>query len=186
MFFVRYLIVLLALGIFTTPASAQLELNPYFGLATGDQAVTLPSANDAPVSYAGDRFLLGVDVLVGAGQLAPLAGLVYRPNSYENEAGDVFNYGHISLPLGLAYRMLAADFDVNLVLHAAIVPGLAFGDDAVAGSAIDHGLDWRGRGGVTLYLGTLTLGGQYRYAFGQDRLPQGRSGTFVLTLGGRF
>ncbi len=125
-------------------------------------------------------------MLVGAGQLAPLAGLVYRPNSYESGAGEVFNYGQISLPLGLAYRILTADLDINLVLHAAVVPGFAFGDDTVAGNTIDHGLDWRGRGGVTLYLGTLTLGGQYLHGFAEDGLPGGRSGTFVLTLGGRF
>ncbi len=179
-------ILLVVLVGFTAPALAQLQVNPYVGLATGNQSVALATPTDGLENYAGDRLLVGVDVLAGAGQWAPLAGLVYRPTTYESDAGEVFNYGHIYLPLGIAYRLLAADFDINVLLHGALAPGISFGDGMASGTCIDHGLNWLGRGGVTLYLGTVTLGGQFVHSFGEDGLIGSRGGTFVLTLGGRF
>ncbi|MBB4079304.1 hypothetical protein GGR28_001924 [Lewinella aquimaris] len=179
----RYLTSLAFWLIFTAPAFAQIEVNPYIGLATGSQEVQLPGPTDIFETYTGDHLLAGVDLLFGAGQLAPLAGIAYRPNTYENQAGRAYSDHRLSLPLGAAYRILAADFDLNLVFHAAVVPGMFWGDDP-AGD--DRGVDWAARGGLTLYLGTVTVGGQYYWNLGEDPLEITRTNAFILTMGGRF
>ena len=184
----QFLLTCLVAALALATCSAQVELNPYVGLITGDRRVELIQPTDDVFVYEGNRLQLGVDALFGAGQLAPLAGLSYRMSSYESEqAAASFDYGRLRLPLGLAYRVLAADFDINLVFSAAIAPGLALGDDRTETVLlVDNRVDWRGRGAATFYLGTVTLGLQYgRTLFGSaDAL--GPTGDFVVTLGARF
>ncbi|MCP9236430.1 hypothetical protein [Lewinella sp. JB7] len=172
--------------LFAAPASAQIEFSPYIGLATGDQSVELVRPTDNFDRYAGDRLLAGFDLLFGAGQLVPVAGLAYRPTTYEESGGEDFRYDRLTLPLGFAYRLLAADFDINVVLHAAALPGISWGDDSASGQTLDHGLHWGARGGLTLYLGTVTLGGQYLIDVGRSGPVGGAGTTFVVTAGGRF
>ena len=166
---------------------AQIEFNPYVGLITGDRTVDVVQPNDEVFSYKGDRLQLGIDALFGAGQLAPLVGLSYRTNSYDSEQAASINYARLRLPLGLAYRVLAADFDINLVLSAAIAPGLALGDERTETVVLrENSIDWLGRGGATLYLGSITLGLQYGVVLSANDHPLGRDNDFALTLGARF
>ena len=182
-FLLTYLVAALALA----TCSAQVELNPYVGLITGDRRVELLQPTDGVFVYEGNRLQVGVDALFGAGQLAPLAGLSYRMSSYESEQAASFDYGRLRLPLGLAYRVLAADFDINLVLSAAVAPGLALGDERTETVLlVENKVDWRGRGTATFYLGAVTLGLQYGQTLFGSADALGQTNDFVVTLGARF
>ena len=182
----RYLVFLFVWVVYTAPASAQLEFNPYLGLATGKESIQLTAPNDAVNTYHADRFMLGLDVLIGARKLAPLVGIQYHPSTYESGTAAGFRYDRITLPVGLAYRVLEADFDINIVFHAAVAPGLTWGDGEAAGMEIDQGFNWSARGGATLYLGTVTLGAQFVRHLPADGYRRLRAGTFMVTLGARF
>ena len=167
--------------------SAQVELNPYVGLITGDRTVDLVQPTDGVFTYEGNRWQLGVDALFGAGQWAPLAGLSYRMSGYESGQAASFDYGRLRLPLGVAYRVLAADFDINLVLSAAVAPGLALGDDRTETVIlVDNKVDWRGRSAATFYLGTVTLGLQYGQTLFGSADALGQTNDFIVALGARF
>ena len=171
----------------TAFVSAQVELNPYVGLITGDRSVDLVQPTDDVFTYTGDRWHLGVDALFGAGQLAPLVGLSYRMSSYESEQAASFDSGRLRLPVGVAYRLLAADFDINLVLSAAVAPGLALGDERTETVILfDNDIDWRGRAAATFYLGSITLGLQYGQTLSAPTHTFGPDNDFTLTLGTRF
>lgn len=166
--------------------SAQVEWHPYAGLVTGDRAVTLTEPDDALTTYTGDRLLVGADLLFGGRSLAPLVGVAYQPNTYVTRDGDrSFAYHHLQLPLGVAYRLLPADLDLNLLLTAAIAPGLRLGDkDTETVLLDDKAIAWMGRGGIVLCIYSATLGVQYRHQLNTG-LPQ-RSGAWALTAGLRF
>ncbi len=182
-FLLTYLFIVFA----TATGSAQVELNPYVGLITGDRTIDLVQPTDDIFTYEGDRWQLGIDALFGAGQLAPLVGLSYRMSSYESKQAASFDYGRLRLPLGLAYRVLAADFDINLVLSVAIAPGLALGDDRTETVILfENNIDWRGRAAATFYLGSVTLGLQYGQNVSSPENSFGPNGDFTLTLGARF
>lgn len=168
------------------PAAAQIELNPYLGFSPGDDRLSLPATADNPAeSFEGHRYFLGADALFGANQLAPLAGAVYVHQRYSGSGGTDFSYGRIQIPLGLAYRLLAPDFDINLVPSLAVVPGLNLGTSAAP--AFQRDLDVSLRAAVRLYLDDWTLGTQYWWNF-TDHYPAGAEtpAGWVLTAGMRF
>ena len=164
----------------------QLEFTPYLGVVLGDRAVLITEPLDELTAYTGDRLLLGADVLFGGGALAPLVGVAFQPNSYVSADGTRdFRYHHLQLPLGLAYRLLPADLDLNLLLTAALGPGLRLGDESTGTVLLDDaGVAWMGRGGILLYIYSATVGVQYRHQLNTG-LPQ-RSGQWAVTAGLRF
>ena len=168
------------------PLSAQVEWNPYVGLLTGDREVYNTSALDVVNVYTGDRLLLGADALIGSGQLAPLVGLSYQPNSFEDALRNTFDYHHLQLPLGVAYRLIDPSWDINLLLSAAAAPRLTFGDESVREVLGDDGVNWLGRGGVTLFIDFVSLGFQYQYKFRDPEPGHGPRAATAITLGARF
>ncbi|CAH0999308.1 hypothetical protein LEM8419_00606 [Neolewinella maritima] len=165
----------------------QVEINPYLGVLTGDRQIDLVQPADDVFTYTGDRLLLGADVLFGAGNLAPLVGLSYQFSRYETEQAPAFDYGHLRLPLGLAYRLLPADLDLNVVLTVAVAPGLSLGDDRTETVTFDQStIDWAGRGAVTLYLDLFTVGIQCMRGFSASGTTQELATYLGLTAGARF
>ncbi|WP_116125096.1 hypothetical protein [Lewinella sp. IMCC34183] len=165
---------------------AQIEYNPYGGLLTGTERLTFVSPVDAVEVYESSDWVGGVDLLFGSGQWAPLAGVLYRAGSYDGPAGDGLAYHRLYVPLGVAYRLLTPDFDINLVPHVAIAPGLVLGDDT--NLSTDPDLHWNGRAGVRLYLDFVSLGVDYLRAF-TTHFPDGsgeKPGRLVLSLGLRW
>ncbi|WP_116107455.1 hypothetical protein [Lewinella sp. IMCC34191] len=171
------------LWLFAAPAAGQLELNPYVGLFSGENQLTLIGATDGLDIYDAQRYAVGLDVLFGAGQLAPTAGLLYRPGKYESRTAEDFTQHRLHVPLGLAYRVIAPDFDINLVPALAVVPGFRFGD----GPANDQSISWSGRAGIRVYLDWFTLGVHYFRTF-TDSFSTGehREGRVLYTVGARF
>ena len=177
--------VLLLLSLLATAATgrAQIEYNPYVGLFSGDNRIELVGPTDGVDVFEGQRYAVGADFLFGAGQLAPSAGILFRPGRYESTTAESFTRHRLQLPLGLAYRVIAPDWDINLVPSVAVVPGLILGD----GVGEENGVHWSGRAGVRLYLDWATLGVHYFRGFG-DPLPRGEheEGRMLYTIGLRF
>ncbi|THH40457.1 hypothetical protein [Neolewinella litorea] len=165
---------------FLIPISGQVEVNPYVGFVPGKDRLSTTGGD-----LKGSRYLLGIDALLGAGQLAPLGGLFYVQQRYEGGASGDFSYGRVHLPLGVAYRLLAPDFDLNLVPSLALAPGLTLGSDAAPDFMRE--LDWSLRAGARLYLDTVTVGVHYLLSL-TDHYPEGKEDPagVVLTLGARF
>ena len=162
---------------------AQVEYNPYVGLFSGDNRIELLGPTDGVDVYEGPRYAFGADFLFGAGQLAPSAGILFRPGRYESTTAASFTRHRLHLPLGLAYRVIAPDWDINLVPSLAVVPGLILGD----GVGEERRLDWGARAGIRLYLDWATVGVHYFRGFG-DPLPEGEheEGRMLYTIGLRF
>ncbi len=181
--FLRLFILLVYLYAGSASCLAQIEVNPYLGIFSGGNELRLFNDNDGLDVYEGQQYAIGLDALFGAGHLAPTAGLLFRPGQFESETAESFTLHRLHLPLGLAYRVLAPDFDINLVPSAAIVPGLVFGE----GGDLEHTLDWTARAGVRLYLDWFTLGAYYFKSF-TDHYPSGEheEGRMLYTLGVRF
>ena len=176
--------ILFLLGFFLTagPVAAQVEWHPYAGLFTGGRSVERVAGNDAVVVYEGQRTAVGLEAQFGAGQLTPFGGLLYRPGAYRTGTDAGFDYHRLHLPLGVGYRLLSPQFDINLFPSVAVVPGLAIGDAAEGES-----LSWSGRFGAGLYLDWFTLSAYYWHDFTDalgGELPAG--GRALLTLGARF
>ncbi|MGB3801627.1 MAG: hypothetical protein WA952_17555 [Lewinella sp.] len=161
----------------------QLEVNPYVGLFSGDNQLTLIGPTDGVDVYDAQRFAVGLDVLFGAGQLAPSAGVLFRPGRYESSTAETFSQHRLQVPLGLAYRVIAPDWDINLVPSLAVVPGFTFGD----GPEGNDPISWSGRGGVRLYLDWFTVGVHYFRTF-TDTFAVGehQEGRVLYTVGARF
>ncbi|PPK88541.1 hypothetical protein CLV84_1509 [Neolewinella xylanilytica] len=179
----RYYLLLLAAWLLNAPAAAQLEYHPYFGLFSGDAQISLIGDDDGVDVFDGQRYAVGLDVLVGAGQLAPSVGLLFRPGRYESPTAEPFSRHRLQLPLGLAYRVLPPAFDINLVPSVAIIPGLALGD----GVGEDRSVDWSGRIGIRLCIDWFTCGAHYFRTF-TDPFPGGEheAGRVLYTVGARF
>lgn len=165
-------------------AAAQLEIHPYAGYLKAADDNRIELGDGVYVSHAVNRYLAGVDVHVGSRRLAPLFGLVYGRKKVALSAGDL-HFNRVWLPLGLAYRLRAADTSFNLVAHGAFVPGVTL----VSGKDLERGeteVNYRIRGGLLLYFDFITLGADYYYGFTDGQLEDTASGAFVLRLGGRF
>ena len=178
----NFILSLLVLLLTAGPAAAQIEWHPYAALFTGDRSVERGGGADAVVVYEGQRTALGLETQFGGGQLTPLAGVLYRPGSYRTGTDAGFDFHRLHLPLGLGYRLLSPQFDINIFPSVAVVPGLPFGD-AVEGD----GLSWSGRFGAGLYLDWFTLSAYYWHDFTDaldGEVPGG--GRALLTLGARF
>ena len=178
----NFIFSLLLLFLGTVPAAAQIEWHPYVGLFTGDRSVERGSGNDATVVFEGQRLALGLETQFGSGQLTPFGGVLYRPGAYRTDGDAGFDFHRLHVPLGLGYRLLSPQFDINVFPSVAVVPGLSFGD-----AAEGEGVSWSGRVGAGLYLDWFTLGLYYWRDFGDPlggELPAG--GRTLLTAGARF
>lgn len=178
----NFILSLLFLFLVAGPAAAQIEWHPYAGLFTGDRSVRRVTGNDAVVVYEGQRTALGLEAQFGAGQLTPFGGLLYRPGAYRTGSDAGFDFHRLHLPVGLGYRLLSPQFDINLFPSAAVVPGLPFGD-ATEGERVG----WSGRFGLGLYLDWFTLSAYYWHDFTEPlggELPAGTR--TLLTVGARF
>jgi hypothetical protein len=163
--------------------SAQVESHPYLGVSSTGRALQTVGPADAPLSLDTDQYLLGLDLHFGRRSLTPLAGLGYRLLTAEPGPDESLNYHVLSLPLGLAYRLLPADLDLNLVPHLALLPTYTWEtfDRGSAGYGLDVGL----RTGVSAYLHWATLGVQYRYRFTGEG-PESRRDLWSLVVGIRL
>ncbi|NJB86509.1 hypothetical protein GGR26_002277 [Lewinella marina] len=181
--FARYPLFFLAL-LSLSPLAAQVEVNPYIGYLLGEDRLTVGEGGSVR-EFTGTRYAVGVDALLGARQLAPSGGLLYVHRKFSGDGGTDFSYGSVHLPLGLAYRVLPPDFDLNLVANLAVAPGWVAGGGTAPG--FEGNLDWSLRGGVRLYLDYVTLGVHYFGSF-TDHYPPDREVVpqWMLTLGIRL
>ena len=177
------LLLLLSLLAASAIGRAQIEFNPYVGLFSGGNRIELVGPTDGVDVYDGPQYAVGADFLFGAGQLAPSAGVLFRPGRYESPTAESFTRHRLHLPLGLAYRVIAPDWDINLVPSLAVVPGLILGD----GVGEERAVDWSARAGIRLYLDWASLGVHYFRGLG-DPLPRGEheEGRMLYTIGLRF
>ena len=171
------------LSLVAAAGRAQIEYNPYVGLFAGENRIELLGPTDGLDVYEGPQYAVGADFLFGAGQLAPSAGVLFRPGRYESTTAESFTRHRLQLPLGLAYRVIAPDWDINLVPSLTVVPGLILGD----GVGSERTLNWSARAGIRLYLDWVSLGVHYFRGLG-DPLPRGEheEGRMLYTVGLRF
>lgn len=153
--------------LFSAFIAAQVQINPYLAYLTEEPELVLMTDDGQSITYAGDRYGFGVDLLLGARKLVPLAGVLYRLNRYDLVDGSTVSRDRLLVPLGLGYRLRKACTSFNLVPSVAVVPAFRLGD-------AERGIDWQARIGLTLYLDMITLGANYHNDF------------FALSLGGRF
>lgn len=167
--------------------TAQVEFNPYGGILTGRESLRFVGPTDAVTEYGGRDWIVGTDLLFGAGQLAPLAGLLYRSGSLDGPGGESFAYDRLYLPIGVGYKLLSPDFDINLVPTLAVAPGLVVNDGT--SFADDRSLTWNGRAGARLFLDFVSLGVDYLHDFSAPRFPEAegeRRGRWLLSVGLRW
>ena len=172
--------------LFGPALSAQIEYNPYAGILTGKERLRFTGPTDDVTVYESSDWVVGADLLFGSGQLAPLAGVFYRSGSYTAPGGEGLAYHRLHLPLGVAYRLLAPDFDINLVPSLAVAPGVVLGDDTNLSN--DPDIDWSGRAGAVLYLDFVTVGVDYLRSFTTHFADADgeKRGRWLLTLGIRW
>lgn len=179
---IRHVLLLLSLPLLSPAAFSQVEYHVQTGLFTGTNEVALLSVDDAVDVYTGTRYVVGVETLFGSGQVAPLAGLLFQPGRYRSPTAEDFAFHRLYAPLGVAYRLLSPQFDLNFVPSVAAVPAISFGDGAEG-----EGLSWNGRVGAALLLDWFTLGAYYWRSFGDGFGSKEHSGgRALLTAGVRF
>jgi hypothetical protein len=181
-----FLPLLLSLMALSPRLLAQIEFHPYLGLSVQDVELRTTDAAGTNFSLPTDQYLGGLEAHLGRRLLTPLFGLSYRYLSADTDAlpeGGRLDYHVVSLPLGMAYRLLPADLDINLVPQLALLPTYSFlrGESGQT----DYGLGWSLRAATSVYLDWATLGLQYRYRLSDDG-PQDRRGILLFTLGIRL